>query len=1113
MADSSSLQEQRKALEKLAALKKEMAGMDIASQSKEIDVLQKKIVSLTESLVKMGMQYTRIEEFYEAFVRGNAQINEINTSISGTLLGNINKLAAAANPALEKFLTPIESLKTGAENVVQLLQNSIKTATNLETYSLAERRENTRGFVEENAQLTQNLVKAYGDLIKNEGNLGTAKFQTLNVEKEMADMLLYIDRLDKMKFQLARGYYGQLRTQAGTILEILNDLRLTHETHSNINDLASKAIQNAKEEKEAAEARVRIENEILQIRHAQQLSWDKELEAINKKAQTLRRLDATSAFMQLPSETEIQKEVQIYLDAERKIEEESKRAHQKAIDDRSATDAKYLEDTRKQFYLNWIEQSFLQEKNDEEIKKRLENLKKIRQQDFNAELERIQKIRDARTKLEEKIQKDKQKQYLTELKYNSKLLEDKQKKEKELLDNTTKYLDGIITKLPGGGLLSMSSKLGIMFQLISIAIGSILYLIFRWDSVTANIAEKLSITRDNATATAKAAGAFAANMSLANIKGEQVVNGLIALSEGFGGLDLATSFTAGNNAAKQLVASGALLTDTFGLSGQELAGMTDAATAMGMSLSSSTIMAVNMSRGIMSATKLMQSLASLSPKILTGFKGSNAELIGMVTKMKLLGVEANNIISSNDKLLDIESSISSAFEAQVATGANIDIDKLMSLQMSGNYQGVINEQLRTLQQANYLNMNPLGQELLASGLGLDRETASQMMLRKILVDKVGLTDELIEKRQKEGQLLENDIKLAEKQGKITKLEADQLKKISEEYDNKTMQEKMMREFNDSVTALSSSLVELTDVLRMFTDGIGKMTAPVKESLFSLGSMGTTIMSVLGGAAMVGSLIFMGKRGYPAVKAMANTAKSMFSGGSSVGSSATTAAASSATGGSTAGMAQGSAVQAASKGGKFGKFFGGMKGAGALGLIGAGIDFYGNMQSGQSTSEAATRAALTGGLGIAGGLLGSLIPIPGVGTFVGGTLGGFAGSMLGDLIYADSSSQTKSIQAQRIQAKQQSLKNYSGANDSSYTSAAISASDLLTAITTMSAKIDTTNSLLNTMNAKPSEISVELDGEKVGKAVMNYSSGVIDRGRTVGNSYGGNRDQNATRVRK
>lgn len=990
MAKSPNLEEQRKSLEKLAKLKKQLAETDIFTETVQAEKLQKSINKVTESLIKMGIQYDRIDAFYEAFVKTNAQINEVATSLSGNLLNSINNLSNSSKEALDRFLTPVESLKIGAANISELLQNAIKTSANLETYSLEKRRENTKEFVDDNIKLTQDLSKAYNSLIKNEANLGTAKFQTLNVEKEIANTLLYIERLDKMKLQLAGGYYGQLRSQATTILEILNDIRVMHDVHSDNNQLAIDAIKSAK----------------------QQI----------------------------------------------------------------------------------------------EIEERLIALEKIRQNDLKKEEQLLQKKREDAKKFEEKLKKDKEKQYLTELKYNSKLLEDKQKKEKELLDNTTKYLDGIITKLPGSGLLSMTGKLGVMFQLISIAIGSILYLIFRWDSVTANIAEKLSITRDNATATAKAAGAFAANMSLANIKGEQVVNGLIALSEGFGGLDLASSFTAGNNAAKQLVASGALLTDTFGLSGQELAGMTDAATAMGMSLSSSTIMAVNMSRGIMSATKLMQSLASLSPKILTGFKGSNAELIGMVTKMKLLGVEANNIISSNDKLLDIESSITDAFEAQVATGTNINIDKLMALQLTGNYQDVINEQLRTLQQANYLNMSPLGQELLASGMGLTREAASQMMLRKILIDKVGLTDELIEKRQKEGQLLENDIKLAEKQGRITKLEADQLKKISEEYDNKTLQEKFLREVKEAITALSSSLKDLTDILRGLMNTMNFVTGGLTGKLYELGSVGTGIASTVAGVMLAGGTVALVGKGYNTVKNFGQMYKSLASSGYLGNSLAKVA-------GSGAGTSTGTSVAAASKFGKFGKFLGSTKGLGALSALGAGFDFYGNLQSGQSTSEAAIRAALTGGLGFLGALGGSALGSPIIGGVAGGSIGSMLGTGIGNLIYGNAlSPEDAAAQADRIRAKQQEL-GITPLSTGGVNTVAATSSELLGAVTTMSAKLDTTNSLLNTMNAKPSEISVELDGEKVGKAVMNYSSGVIDRGRTVGNAYGGNRDQNATRVRK
>jgi hypothetical protein len=64
--------------------------------------------------------------------------------------------------------------------------------------------------------------------------------------------------------------------------------------------------------------------------------------------------------------------------------------------------------------------------------------------------------------------------------------------------------------------------------------------------------------------------------------------------------------------------------------------------------------------------------------------------------------------------------------------------------------------------------------------------------------------------------------------------------------------------------------------------------------------------------------------------------------------------------------------------------------------------------------------------------------------------------------------------------------------------------------TLETKVDTTNNLLRELIQKPTSVTVEMDGEKVGKSVMNYTSEVIDRNRPLGNTYGKLRDTTIVR---
>lgn len=982
MATKEDLQQQRKDLERLAKLKQQLAEIDLSASSAQAEKLQKNINKITNSLVEMGMAQERIDAFYQAFIKANAAINEVSVSISGNLLKSIRNIADPIKEGLENFTTPIENLKAGAENITQLLQTAIQRSTDLETYALEKRRENTRDFVQGSIKLTSDLAKAYEASIKNEGSLGSAKFANLNVEKEISNTLLYINALDKMRNQLAGGYYSSLRLQATTVLEMLQDLKVMNQVHRANNDLAKEALLTAEQ---------------------------------NRKETQLRQ-------------RELDKEYDEYLKNEQKKEEAAKRTAQKIADDQRRID-------------------------DQMSQRATRRILKAKLEEVEAEEEKQRKL--------------------------DKLREQEQRKYSQIYESS---MGSMLSKLPGASVLGSLAKLGVVAQVLALLIGLILKFLLGWDAVVSKFTEKLSISRKQAEATLKAAGALGGRFGFANIHLEQMATAIAELNEGLGGMDITPGLVAGNQYIERMIGGTAILTDVFGLSGKEVAGMLDASIAMGVSLSSNTIMATSMSKGIMSANKLMQSLANLSPRLLTGFKGSNAQLISMVSKMKLLGVEANNVVSANNKLLDIESSITNAFEAQVATGAQINIDRLMALQMSGKYSDVLDEQLRVLQREDYLNRPALAQQLIAEGLGLDAETASQMMLRKVLADKVGITDELIRKRKEEGKLIEDDIRRAEKLGKITKMEADMLADVADQYDSKTIQEKFIRSLNDFSNQMGSTMGDLVKVLRELVTAIGSLVQMLAPMTYGLGAVGTGITSAIAGVGLAAGVILLAKRGVGAVRSMSSILK-----GGTVATAAETADAASKTA-----KAMPAASNAIGLGSKFMK---GLKGTAGLGAIATAADFGLQLASGKPAAEAAGRAGLSGGFGIAGAALGSLIPIPVVGTLAGGFIGSAIGDYLGDQVYG---TEMTSENASFLQSK---LNNYQTMGAVAQASTAAASSELLGAINMMSSKLDTANGLLSSLNNKPSQVSVELDGEKVGKAVMNYSGETMDRNRVVGNTYG------------
>lgn len=635
-----------------------------------------------------------------------------------------------------------------------------------------------------------------------------------------------------------------------------------------------------------------------------------------------------------------------------------------------------------------------------------------------------------------------------------------------------------IGRMPLGGILTMIASLGPMFALIAAIIGVIIYLITRWDKHITSIQKAMSVTREEAQRGAIAIGKIADKLRDANIYAPQIAEAVSVLSEGLSGVNLLTPLTAANNKMKELALASSVLYDKFQLSGDELGSLTDLSTAMGTSLSGTTIMVERMAKGSFSVRSIFQALAKLTPSILTSFRGSNAQLIAMAANAKRLGVEMGDIIQSSMSLLDVEDAISKAFEAQVVTGKNIDIDRLMFLQLTGDYGQVLKEQEKILKQADYLNnRSPVFQGMIAGAIGLSQEQASQIALRSILSDRLGLSEAKIREMQKRGESLQNVFDQALSTGKLTEIEFEELSKIAREYDFLTIQEKIVRALDNLALNIGMFFDPLTNAITKLADKLGSYTNTMTALFSALPEWTRTVGSIIG-AVGIGALAFGAFKGSSSfIKGLAGIVKG---------------------GTSTAGtIAGGSTLAGMSSLGRRLITPQTLRAAGRGSLLGAGIDVGMGLLSGESVGQSLVGGGLTAAGAIAGGV--AFGPL-------GAAAGGFLGSTLGDyLTSTNPSNQTRaSAQMASLQEKNDLLR------QQIYRAEYAQATPEQSPLASLETKVDTTNTLLRELIQKPTSVTVEMDGEKVGKSVMNYTSEVIDRNRPLGNSYGKLRDSTAVR---
>ena len=647
----------------------------------------------------------------------------------------------------------------------------------------------------------------------------------------------------------------------------------------------------------------------------------------------------------------------------------------------------------------------------------------------------------------------------------------------------SKYMS-FIGGLPLGGLLSMVASLGPMFALIAAIVGVILFLIFRWDKHITSIQKAMSVTRDQAQRGAIAIGKIADKLKESNLYAPQIAEAVGMLSDGLSGVNLLTPLEAGNAKMQEMALSASVLYDKFQLSSDELGNLADVSTAMGTSLSGTTIMVERMANGSFSVRSIFQSLAKLTPSILTSFRGSNAQLIAMAANAKRLGVEMVDIIQSGEGLLDVEDAITKAFEAQVVTGKNVNIDRLMFLRMTGDYGELLKEQEKILKESDYINnKSPVFQGMIAGAIGLSQEQASQIALRSILSDRLGLSEARIREMQKRGESLQNVFDQALSTGKLTEMEFEELSKIARDYDFMTIQEKIVRSLDNLALTIGLFFDPLTQKISELITYIGSLT----NSITSMGSMlpnwARNTTSIIGGIAL-------GALGYGAFKASMPFIRGMsgavLGGGGAAAGAAGTAGAAGA-GGLMAGMAGlGKRLIKPS-----------LRAGGAVGLLGAGIDVTAGLMSGESVGS----SLVGGGLALAGGIAGGAL-----GGLPGAMIGSYLGSTLGDYITeANPSAQTRaSAQMTSLQEKNNQLK------EQMYRAQYAQSTQTQSPLLTLETKVDTTNNLLRELIQKPTSVTVEMDGEKVGKSVMNYTSEVIDRNRPLGNTYGKLRDTTIVR---
>ena len=409
--------------------------------------------------------------------------------------------------------------------------------------------------------------------------------------------------------------------------------------------------------------------------------------------------------------------------------------------------------------------------------------------------------------------------------------------------------------------LSQTSKqmIGKLLPFAGALFGAVvLYLMNMLDKLVSKIVKDMGITRKEAAGFARDAQTMASELGASSIYAEQLVESANKIREGFGGIDIAARIRSGNAMAMELVKTGAVLSDKFDLSGEEISGLALTGVMFNKSLTQTTNITANMAKGVRSVKDALKDMANIPAKISAGFAGTIAQLITMVNKAKLLGTSVESIRNMSESLLDIETSVAKQFEAQVLTGRQMNFDRARYFSLMGRDDLAFDEVLNQVGSLKeFKGFTPIAQKTIAEASGFDVEEMSRILGRQELIQKLGISKQDFDSMLARGENLASLIERRKQDGLVSEQDYDELRKLSEEYDSTTILENLKRMAITLGNALSLLFQPLVDFLRDFMSrggdvmirSLGEGLAAIARAIFKISEM----MGPLFGGTMLGAI--------------------------------------------------------------------------------------------------------------------------------------------------------------------------------------------------------------------------------------------------------------------
>jgi len=200
-----------------------------------------------------------------------------------------------------------------------------------------------------------------------------------------------------------------------------------------------------------------------------------------------------------------------------------------------------------------------------------------------------------------------------------------------------------------------------------------------------------------------------------------------------------------NSKYSKLISDISLLTTNLGLSVQNASKLNLISIAMRSNLAEMTTDIGGVTTGLEKNTKaafdmrgIFKEVSEVPLGIAAGFKGSTKEMILLIQRAKMLGMNLKQINNIGEGLIDIENSLQAEMEARIIYGKNINLDAARYYQMIGRTDLMFDE---ILKQAGglvtYQNKLPLQQQAFAKALGMSTDELTEILTRQQNIRDLG----------------------------------------------------------------------------------------------------------------------------------------------------------------------------------------------------------------------------------------------------------------------------------------------------------------------------------------------------------------------------------------